>query len=179
MKQIITIIAILFSLSASAQTQPLDSAGRVDSVMKIYSTQTITITIPLKGVILYANYASENMVWERRKDPDVYKPLIGSGTKPDSLINVTISADQLATYVIRLTGERYGLINDIVNSLFHNTPAIAGYTDLFTQVVTKANGAGSEKNAASYVVWKYTKYTDNMTSLSSQMYQKGLNWIRN
>lgn len=169
MKKIFLSIAIFLSLNSFAQ----------DSLLQTYASKTITITIPLKGVVLYANYASENMTWANRKAPDGFKTLIGTGTKPDSLITVTITADQLATYVIRLTGERYGLISDIVNSLFHNTPAISNYTDLFTQVVTKANGNGSEKNAAQYVVWKYTAYTDNMSSLGTQMYTNGLNWIRN
>lgn len=158
MKRIFSAIAILLSLNSFAQS---------DSLLQTYAGNVITVTIPLKGVVLYANYESESFSWAKRKEPDGFKTLIGSGTKPDSLITVTITADQLATYVIRLMGERNGLISDMVNSLFHNTPTISGYTDLFTQVVTKANGNGSEKNAAQYVVWKYTKYTDNMTSLST------------
>lgn len=169
MKQIFLSIAILFSLNSFAQT---------DSLLQTYADKTITVKIPLKGVVLYANYAAEKMTWDNRNAPDGFKPLIGSGTKPDTLINVTITAGQLAEYIIRLTGERYGVIHEVVNSLFHNSPVIVGYTDLFTQVVTKANGNGTEKNAAQYVVWRYGKYSDTMDDLILQYWNKGLNWIQ-
>ncbi len=170
MKKILTAIAILFSFSAIAQS---------DSLMNTYKDKPISIKVPLKAVVLYANYAAETMTWERRKEPDYYKPLIGSGTKPDSLINITLSASALAEFAIRLTGERYGGIDAINHSIFNNSPAITGYTALFTQVVTIANGAGAQKNAAEYVVWKYNQYSATMTNMANEMYIKGLNWINN
>ena len=147
--------------------------------MDTYKSNLISIKIPVKAVVLYANYASETVSWERRKEPDYYKPLIGSATKPDSLVNVTLQAQNLAEFVCRLTGERYGAINTVALSIFNNSPAITGYTALFTQVVTISNGNGQQKNAGEYVVYKYNKYIETMTALTNQMYSKGLAWILN
>ncbi|RZL08920.1 MAG: hypothetical protein EOO89_22130, partial [Pedobacter sp.] len=125
MKKAILFLSILFSLTVTAQVDQ-------DSLMNTYKNNTLSIKVPVKAVVLYANYASETVSWERRKEPDYYKPLIGSATKPDSLVNITISATNLAEYVCRLTGERYGAINAVASSIFNNSPAITGYTALFT-----------------------------------------------
>ena len=176
MKQIITIIAILFSLSASAQLT--DSTAIADSIQNSHASEPITVKIPVKAIILYAYYFSQNFSWDNRKAPDDYKGLIGSGTKPDSLVTVTVAAKDLSDFVDNVHGERYGAIKDYAQSVFNNTPAISGYTALFTQVVTIASGNGTQKNAANYMVWRYNKYTGNLTNLIQQYYSKGLYWIQ-
>lgn len=137
----------------------------------------ITIQIPLKAVVLYASYMSQSPSWENRKAPDYLLTVVGANTNPDTLVNVTIQAQQLADFAIRLTGENYGIINIVARSIFNNSPAIPGYTALFTQVVAKANGTSSEKDAAAYVVDRYNSYTQSMTDLYNQIYQNGLNFI--
>jgi hypothetical protein len=90
-----------------------------------------------------------------------------------------MTARQLADYAIRLTSERYGAASTFNRSLFNNSPSIPGYTALFTQVTTKADGNGSEKNAAIYVREKYNAYVATMTALYNEWYSKGLEFIRN
>lgn len=176
MKKIILSIAILFSLSASAQLT--DSTAIADSIQNSHANEAITVKLPVKAVVLYAYYFSQNFDWANRKAPDSYKPLIGSGTQPDSLVTVTVVAKDLSDFVDHVNGERHGAIKDYAESVFNNTPAISGYTALFTQVVSIASGNTSQKNAANYMVWRYNRYTGNLTSLIQQYYSKGLYWIQ-
>lgn len=177
MKQIILSISILFSLSASAQLT--DSTAIADSIQNSHANEPITIKLPVKAVVLYAYYFSRNFSWDNRKAPDVYKGIVGSGTKPDSIVTVTVPAKDLSDYIDNIDGERYGAIKDYAESVFNNTPAIPGYTALFTQVVTIANGNSSQKAAANYLIWRYNKYTGNLMNLIADYYAKGLHWIRN
>jgi hypothetical protein len=177
MKKIILSIAILFSLSASAQNQ--DSLQRVaDSIQMSHQNEVITVTLPVKAVVLYAYYFQRNFDWSNRLAPDGYKGLVGTGTKPDSLVTVTVPAKNLSDFVDNVNGERYGAIFTYAQSVFNNTPAIAGYTALFTQVVNISNGNTSQKAAANYMIWRYNKYTGNLTNLINDYYTKGLYWIQ-
>jgi hypothetical protein len=176
MKKIILSISILFSLSANAQLT--DSTAIADSIQMSHQYEAVTVTLPVKAVVLYAYYFSQNFSWDNRKAPDSYKPLVGSGTKPDSLVTVTVAAKDLSDFVNNVYGERYGAIKDYALSVFNNSPAISGYTALFTQITTIANGNGTQKNAAGYMIWRYNKYTGNLSSLISDYYSKGLYWIQ-
>lgn len=176
MKKIITSIAILFSLSASAQLT--DSTAIADSIQNSHANEPVTVKLPVKAIVLYAYYFSQNFKWENRLAPDSYKGLIGSGTKPDSLVTVTVAAKDLSDFVDNVNGERHGAIKDYAESVFNNTPAITGYTALFTQVVSIASGNTTQKNAANYMIWRYNRYTGNLTSLIQQYYSKGLYWIQ-
>ena len=176
MKQIILAILILFSFTAKAQ---VDSTQYKDSVLNSYANNLLPLKLPVKAIALYAYYYSRNFSWDNRKAPDAYKPLIGSGTKPDSLVNVTISAKNLTEFLNNLQGERHGAVASYNNSIFNNIPAIPGYTSLVNQVVGISNtGNQNQKNAAQYVIVKYTAYTDNLQSLINQYYQQGIYWIQ-
>lgn len=140
---------------------------------------TITITIPVKALVLYAYYMSVNPSWENRKVPDYLITIIGNRTNPNDLVTLTVDANQLLNFIFSISDDRYTKIGDAVRSIFSNSPAIAGYTALFTQIVAKANGTSSEKDAAAYLVEKYNAYTQAMTDLYNQMYQNGLNFIHN
>lgn len=176
MKQITTIIAIFFSLSASAQLT--DSTAIADSIQNSHALENITVKLPVKAIVLYAYYFQENFTWDNRLAPDSYKSLIGTGTQPDSLVTVTVPAKNLSDFIDNVYGERYGAIKDYAGSVFNNSPAIIGYTALFTQITALANGFGSQKNAANYMIWRYNKYTGNLTKLINQYYSKGLYWIQ-
>lgn len=175
MKKIILSISILFSLSASAQS---DSTRIADSIQMSHQNEVITVTLPVKAVVLYAYYFQRNFDWANRLAPDGYKGLIGSGTHPDSLVTVTVPAKELSDFIDNVYGERYGAISAYAQSVFNNTPAISGYTALFTQVVTIASGNTSQKNAANYMIWRYNRYTGNLTNLINDYYNKGLYWIQ-
>lgn len=175
MKKIITVIAIFISLSSSAQ---LDSTGIADSIQMSHANDVITVTLPVKAIVLYAYYFSQKFDWANRKAPDSYKPLIGTGTQPDSLVTVSVQAVNLSNFINNVYGERYGAISSYAVSVFMNSPPIAGYTALFTQVTNIANGAGSQKAAANYMIWRYNKYTGNLTNLINQYYAAGLYWIQ-
>lgn len=176
MKQIFLSIAIFLSLSSSAQLT--DSTAIADSIQNSHANELITVKLPVKAVVLYAYYFSRNFDWNNRLAPDGYKGLIGSGTHPDSIVTVTVAAKNLSDFVDNVTGERHGAIKDYAESVFNNTPAIAGYTALFSQVVTISNGNTSQKNAANYMIWRYNRYTGNLTNLINQYYSKGLYWIQ-
>lgn len=173
MKKLIIAIAILFiGFNTMAQTDP-------DSLIKTYENNPITVTLPVKAIVLHGYYAQLQFSWKNRLLPDAYKPLVGSGTKPDSLVTVTIGAEDLSAFVVNLIGERYGAISTHAGSILNNSPSMPGYTSLVTQVGTKAAGNGAQKNAAEYVAWRYNKYIELMQSLATNYWNVGLNWIRN
>lgn len=157
-------LLVLFSLNAAAQ---VDSADR-----------TITVQLPVKGVVLYGTYIAEVPSWKMRKIPDVLHPLIGTGTKPDSLVTVTVPANSLYSFINRILNERYGAIYPVAQSIFHNAPAITGYTGLFQQITVKANGNGSEKAAATWIRNRYLSYDSALQAFYNELYQKGVNWIK-
>lgn len=162
---------LFVSFKASAQSDP-------DSLVKTYANNPITVTIPVKAIALYAYYFQQNFSWANRLAPDGFKPLIGSGSKPDSLVIVTVAATNLSDFINNLLAERYGAIGTYAQSIFNNSPAISGYTALFTQIVNISNGNGAQKNAATYVIWRYNNYTSTLTSLINQYYNAGIYWIQ-
>lgn len=176
MKKIITILAILISINASAQLT--DSTAITDSIQQSHALELITVKIPVKAVALFGYYNLQYFTYAKKDLPAAYKPFAGSGTKPDSLVIVTITAKDLSDFIDNVMGERYGAIKDYAESVFNNTPPITGYTALFTQIVTIANGNSGQKNAANYMIWRYNRYTSNLTNLINQYYSKGLYWIQ-
>lgn len=164
MKKILLIL-LLFAFKAQAQTDTANSP--------------ITVLLPVKGVVLCGYYLSQNPNWNDRKAPDAMASLIGSGTQPDSIVTVTMSAVKLATFASQLLSERYGAAGTVARSILSNTPSITGYSALSTQINAKASGSTSQKDAAIYVKNKYNAYLQTMSDLYDQMYSSGLNWIRN
>ena len=176
MKQIILAILILFSFTAKAQ---VDSTQYKDSVLNSYANNLLPLKLPVKAIALYAYYFSRDFKWENRLAPDSYKALIGSGTKPDSLVNVVISAKNLTEFAQNLQGERYGAVYNYAKSIFENQPAIPGYTSLIGQILgLSATGTASQKNGAQYVITKYGAYSNNLTNMINQYYQQGIYWIQ-
>ena len=170
MKKLFLFAAILFSLNASAQS---------DSTLESYANNLLPLKLPVKAIALYAYYFSRNFSWDNRKAPDTYKALIGSGTKPDSLVNVTITAKDLTEFAQNLQGERYGAVAAYNNSIFNNIPSIPGYTSLVNQVVGISNtGNQNQKNGAQYVITKYDAYSTNLTNMINQYYTEGIFWIQ-
>lgn len=177
MKKILFLAAIIFSLTATAQT---DSTHYKDSVLNSYANNLLPLKMPVKAIALYAYYFSRTFKWENRLAPDSYKALIGSGTKPDSLVNVQISAKNLTEFAQNLQGERYGAVYNYAKSIFENQPAIPGYTSLIGQILgLSATGTQDQKNGAQYVITKYGAYSGNLQSLINGYYEQGLKWIRN
>lgn len=162
-----TLFAILIFLSFKSTAQ-IDSA-----------TATITVLLPVKGIVLYSNNLSQTFDWAYRKLPDQILPLIGSGNQPDSVVTVSLTAGRLLNFVNWLMSERYGAVNAVARSIMNNSPSIPGYTALVTQVSTLAAGNGSQKAAATYVLNQYTIYTNTLTNLYNSYYANGLNWIKN
>ncbi len=178
MKQIIIALLIFASFSATAQ---IDSTQYKDSVLNSYAGNKLALKLPVKAINLFAYYYSvNNSVWANRNAPNGYKSLVGSNTKPDSLVNVSVTAKDLTEFAQNLQGERYGAAYNYNRSIFENVPAITGYTALNTQVVNQRNsGTTEQKNAAEYVIAKYGAYTDNLTSLIDDYILKGKDWIKN
>lgn len=143
------------------------------------ASQTVTVQFPVKGIVLYGFKLSVSSNWADRKAPDALLPLIGSGTQPDSVINVTVKAGTLSDFLGWLITQSYGAANAPVRSILSNSPAIAGYTALTSQIVAKANGNTAEKAAATYVVSRYNAYQQELTNQYNTAYAAGLAWIRN
>lgn len=176
MKKIITIIAILFSLNVSAQT---DSTAYKDSVLNSYANNQMPLVLPVKAISLYAYYYSRNFSWDNRLAPDAFKLLIGTGTKPDSLVHITLTAKQITDFAQNLQGERYGAVYNYARSIFENSPAISGYTPLITQLLTLGiSGTQDQKNGFTYINTKYGAYSTNLTNLINQYYNQGVYWIQ-
>lgn len=140
---------------------------------------TITITIPVKALVLYAYYMSINPTWENRKVPDYLVSVIGNHTNPNDLVTMTVDAGQLLNFIFKLSDDNYTKVGDAARSIFSNSPSIPGYTALFNQIIAKANGTSSEKDAAAYMVAQYNQYTQMMSNAYNDMYQNGLNFIHN
>lgn len=165
MKKILFASLLLLSIQSFAQ---IDSAS-----------QTITVLLPVKGIVLYGYKQSISADWSQRKAPDVLLPLIGSGNQPDSVVAVVTKAGILVDWLNWLQTQPYGAANAVIRSILSNSPAITGYTALTTQVVNKANGNSSEKLAATYVVNRYNFFQAYLTDQYNQAYVAGLAWIRN
>jgi hypothetical protein len=162
---LISLITSLMCIKSIAQTDTASSP--------------ITVLLPVKAVVLYGYYLSQNPNWSDRKAPDQIVSLIGSGNQPDSVVTVTMQAGKLATFATQLIGDRYGSLGATAKSILSNSPAITGYTALSTQIGTKASTSGAQKDAATYVKNKYNAYLQTMSDLYDQMYAAGLSWIRN
>lgn len=165
MKKIIIAILILTSLNSEAQT---------DS-----TTLPITVILPVKAVVLYGSMLNDNPNWKDRKAPDYMVTLIGSGNLPDSIVNVTITAGKMLSFVIWLNQKTYGIIDPVSRSIFNNSPSMPGYTALFTQITNISNGAGAQKGTANYIISQYNLFVATQTALYNQAYTNGLTWIRN
>jgi hypothetical protein len=177
MKKLFVLIAITFSLSASAQLA--DSTAYKDSVLNSYANNLMPLKLPVKAIALYAYYFSRDFKWANRLAPDAYKVLIGSGTKPDSLVNVSLTAKNITEFAQNLQGERYGAVYNYARSIFENTPAIPGYTSLITQLLTLGiTGTPDQKNGFTYVNTKYGAYSTNLTDMINQYYTQGIYWIQ-
>ena len=177
MKKIITVIAILLSLNASAQLA--DSTAYKDSAINTYANNQMPLVLPVKAIILYGYYLQNNFSWANRLAPDVLKPYIGSGTKPDSLVSISFTAKQISDFPQNIQGERYGAIYNYARSIFENVPAISGYTSLINQLFTLGvTGTKTQKNGFTYINTKYGAYSTNLTNLISVYYNQGLYWIQ-
>lgn len=181
MKKLLLAIAILFSINASAQLA--DSTAYKDSVLNSYANNLmpvkLPVKLPVKAIALYAYYFSRSFDWSNRLAPDSYKLLIGSGTKPDSLVNVSLTAKNITEFAQNLQGERYGAVYNYARSIFENSPAIPGYTALINQLlVLGIGGTPDQKNGFTYINTKYGAYSTNLANMINDYYTKGIYWIQ-
>lgn len=138
----------------------------------------ITVQLPLKAIIMYAYYLSQDKQWEDRQVPDQLATLIGSETDPNALFTVTIKAKKLSFLLANMLQERNGVIRDFYRSVIQNLPVISGYTALQTQITTKAADNGDpQKDAAQWVLDAFVLYRDGLESLYTENYNRGLAWI--
>lgn len=165
MKKLSILFFLILALKSQAQTDTAKSA--------------ITVQLPVKAIVMHGYYMSLTPNWDDRKAPDALQAIIGSGTQPDSLVTLTMTAGKLANLMIQLNGDRYGVLANVNRSIFNNLPAITGYTGLLSQVNTKAAGTGAQKDAATYVKNRYNAYQTALDNLYTDAYNTGLNWIRN
>lgn len=140
----------------------------------------ITVQLPLKAIIMYAFYLSQQKLWEDRKAPDSLKTLIGSETDPDALFTITMKAGKLGFFLKRILVDLNGTIRDFHRSIIQNLPVISGYTGLYAQLVAKAaNNGDPQKDTAQWVIDEYIAFSTTLTDQYTQNYNSGLDWINN
>lgn len=149
------------------------------SIKSFSQSDAVTVKLPVKAIVLYGDYLSKFYLnWDERKTPDALLPLIGSGTQPDSVVNVTTSGAKLSNFIIQLLQYDYGTIATTARSILSNSPSIPGYTALTTQITTIANGNTSQKAAAQSIITNYTAFTQSQTDKYNSMYNNGIYFIQ-
>jgi hypothetical protein len=156
-----TIILLLISGSLQAQN---------------YADSTITLQLTQRMAWWVAKGISINA--DNRKEPDPLKNFVGSGTRPDSVYNVTLKARLLRDGLeLLLTRPLLLSINDY-NSIILNSPAISGYTSLKSQIVTRAAGSTNQKQVATWLRDWYLSRENDMLNLYNEEKAKVLKLVQ-
>lgn len=162
MKYLIIIFAFI-TTSASAQN---------------YADSNISVQLTQRSAYWIATYVRNTFSLEYRKMPEILAPYVGSGTKPDSLFNVTLQAKYIKGLLELLFSSPTATAIDDYNSILFNTPTVPGYTALANQVVGIASGNGSQKLTAQYIVDFYNKRKEDFTDLRAGYIQSIINWTK-
>lgn len=168
MKKVLLGIAILFSVSAGAQTYK-------DSVITLQLTQRFA-----NYVGQYARQLTGDDIWRNRNYLDVLKPYIGSGAanKQDSLFTVNIQVHFVTGALNMLINQKSIKTSGDMNSIIFNSPSIVGYTSLASQLTTISNGNSSQKLTAKYILDWYNEVSGVLTGERNSDYQATVQWSK-
>jgi hypothetical protein len=167
MKKLLFIAFVFIGVSASAQN---------------YNDSTVTVQLTQRAA-WYIGYhikslSGDNM-WNNRTAPSTLKNYVGSGLNPDSLFTVTLKVSFIKGMLeILLSGQNEATQADRL-SIVNGSPVIPGYTALSTQIVAKANGASSEKLAATEIVNYYNQRVADFGALRNEIISNVIKWANN
>ena len=162
MKYILIIFAFI-TFSAAAQN---------------YADSNITVQLSQRSAYWIATHVKNNFNFDVRKMPEILAPYVGSGTRPDSLFNVTLQAKYIKGLIEILFSSPTATAIDDYNSIIFNTPVVPGYTALATQVVSVAAGNGSQKLTAQWIVDFYNNRKSEFNNLRNSYIQSIVNWTK-
>lgn len=148
MKKVLLIIFVIFAQKASAQN---------------YYDSSITVTLTQRSAIWITK--SIIITPETRKQPDVFKPYVGSGNNVDSLFSVTLKAGFIKDGMELLLTRPLLLALTDYYSIILNSPAIPGYTGLGSQINTIANGNGAQKLTGAWLLSWYNQRVSDFQNL--------------
>lgn len=164
MKKAFIAIAILFSISASAQN---------------YNDSTITLQLTQRAAWYLGFYIKHQGVWTDRTAPVTLKNYVGSGNNQDSLFNVTLKAGYIKGMIeLLLSGPNEVTQADRL-SIINNSSSIPGYTALSSQIVTIANGSGAQKNTAIFIRDYYLQRLADFAALRAENKASVIIWANN
>ncbi len=164
MKKVFIAIAILFSLSATAQN---------------YNDTLVTVQLTQRAA-WYIGFYIKNLpldnIWENRLTPTTFKPYVGSGTNPDSLYSVSVKSSYIKGMVELLLSGQNEVVQTDRLSIINASPTIGGYTSLATQIVNKAAGNTSEKLVAQYILDFYNLRVTQLAALRTANINSVIYW---
>ena len=148
MKKLLFTFLLFAELKASAQN---------------YYDSTITLTLTQRAAIWITK--SIVITPETRKQPDVFKPYVGSGNNVDSLFSVTLKAGFVRDGMELLLTRPLLLALSDYYSIILNSPAVPGYTALGTQITTISSGNGAQKLTGAWLLAWYNQRVLDFQSL--------------
>ena len=141
-----------------------------------YADSNITVQLTQRSSYWIGQYIQTSFNWKDRLAPDVLRPYVGSGTRPDSVFTVTMRASYLTGLLERLLSAPTAVAYADYNSIIFNQPAVVGYVALANQVVIKANGNTSEKQVSQWVVDYYNKRIGEYDRLYTEQKNNVIRW---
>jgi hypothetical protein len=150
---------------------PALSFAQVDS-----SKFPITLQLKVKHVAYMGAELSKSNTLNDIPVRDSLIKYIGSGTLPDSIVNVRLKAGVILRLVQAILDEQTGAGYVYLYEMANNSVAQAG---LIAQLVTKAQGASSEKGIG---IWLYNSVLDWFNRKQAVLTEKiinGRDWLKN
>lgn len=167
MKKILLLSIVVISLASQAQNYK-------DSVQ--YRDSPITLTLLQTHAFYIGQYCSNILTAENRGLIDQVKPFFGSGNDLDSTFQVTVPAHFITGSIELLLGTNLGATITDYKLIMDDSPDVANYTGLPTQIVAKANEAGPQQNTARYIRDWYLNRVAEMGAVINSYRTRMLNW---
>lgn len=161
-----TIICLLISFNLSAQNY-------ADSAISIVGTQRLAYWI--------GQHVKQSFAWSNRNAPTILQPYIGSGTRPDSVYNVTLNkASFLYEALDLIISQPLQISYADYRSIMLNTPSIPTYQGIIAQIIAKANNANDpQQQTAIWLRDKYQTRTAKLDAVYQDQKQSVIEWSRN
>jgi hypothetical protein len=158
------IIFLGLSLTASAQDEPQPPKW-----------QDSTINLVLKQRFAWHVTNALRLTWDNRKTPDILRPFVGSGNRPDSIFTVTLKAGLVRDGLESILTRPLLLMYDDYRSIMLGQPTVSGYTRLDTQIITQANAGNG---AAIWLRDWFVERTANYNALYEEEKQRVLKLVQ-
>jgi len=165
MKKAFIAIAILFSISATAQN---------------YNDSVVTTSLTQRAAVYIGFGIQQSFSWSNRLAPTSLKNYIGSGTNLDSLLGpVVLKASYIKNMIEILLSGNTAVTSSDRSSIISNSPSVPGYTSLAVQITTLANGNGPQKETAQFILEYYNQRVADYNNLRAANIQNVVSWSNN